>query len=295
LSEPVFRFAPSPNGLLHLGHAYSALLNHDLARRFRGRMLLRIDDIDGERCRPEFAAAIEEDCRWLGVDYERPVDRQSQHLPDYAAVLERLLKADLAYPAFMSRGEVGRAVAGHDCYGDAWSRDPDGSPHYPADDRNLDRAEAAARIAAGEPHSFRLDTAKAMAAAGPLTWTEFDPADPASDTIVAARPEEWGDVLLAGRDVPASYHLAVVVDDHRQAVTHVVRGRDLRAATSVHRLLQALLGLPAPRYHHHRLILDESGRKLAKCDRATGLAALRRQGLSPADIREAVGLPAGED
>ncbi len=163
MTQPVFRFAPSPNGLLHLGHAFSALLNADLARRAEGRLLLRIDDIDRERCRPEFEAAIIEDCRWLGLHFEEPVRRQSDHIAEYAAAIDRLREMGLAYPAFMSRGEVARVVAGHERLGDAWPRDPDGSPHYPGDDKAFPAAEAEDRIAAGEPYAIRLDTERAHA------------------------------------------------------------------------------------------------------------------------------------
>lgn len=292
MSQPVLRFAPSPNGLLHLGHAYSALLNRDVATRLGGRLLLRIDDIDGERCRPEFAAAIEEDCTWLGLDYEQPVERQSDHIGEYQAAIRKLTDMGLAYPAFMSRGEVARIVASHERLGDAWPRDPDGSPHYPGDDRDLDPAERAARIATGEPYAMRLDMQRAIGMAGTPGWREFDATRPQRVKIADADPASWGDVLLAGREIPASYHLAVVVDDARQQVTHVVRGRDLRSATAVHRLLQMLLDLPEPLYCHHDLVADESGRKLSKTDRATGLASLRRQGLSVADIRALIGLAA---
>ena len=290
MSKPVFRFAPSANGLLHLGHAYSALLNRDLAERNNGRLLLRIDDIDGERCRPEFAVAIEEDCAWLGLDYERPPGRQSDHLDHYANALAKLREMGLAYPAFMSRGDVARLVAAHERHGDAWPRDPDGSPLYPGDDRGMDRAKADARIAAGEPYAIRIAVEEAVAMAGPLGWREFDAAAPSTTTPEAADPMAWGDALLAGREIPASYHLAVVVDDSLQGVTHVVRGRDLRPATSVHRLLQKLLGLPEPVYHHHRLIVDDEGRKLSKSDRDTGLASLRAQGTTVDEIREALDL-----
>lgn len=292
MSQPVFRFAPSPNGLLHLGHAFSALLNADLARRAGGRLLLRIDDIDRERCRPEFETAIIEDCRWLGLPFEEPVRRQSDHVADYAAAIARLRDMELAYPAFMSRAEVVRLVTAHERLGDAWPRDPDGAPHYPGDDKALSRAEADARIAAGEPYAMRLDTERAIGLTGPLCWSEFSADDPDSIDAIDADPLAWGDIALASRDVGASYHLAVVVDDAAQGITHVVRGRDLFAATAVHRLLQAILGLAEPVYCHHRLIRDEGGRKLAKSDHDTGIAALRRAGATVADIRDLIGLAA---
>ena len=289
--QPVFRFAPSPNGPLHLGHAFSALLNADLAKGANGRLLVRIDDIDRERCRPEFEAAIVEDCEWLGLNFERPVRRQTDHLHEYGNALDRLRELGLAYPAFMSRAEIARGVDADERNGRSWPRDPDGSPIYPGDDRSLAVAEANARIEAGAPHAIRLDVARAIALAGPLTWCEFR-----SDTFdevepIRAEPGQWGDVVLAGRDTTASYHLAVVIDDAAQDISHVVRGHDLQAATSIHRLLQTLLGLAEPVYHHHRLILDDEGRKLAKSDDDVGMAALRQNGFTSADIRRIVGLP----
>ncbi len=280
--QPVFRFAPSPTGALHLGSAFSALTDFDLCRRAGGRFLLRIEDTDSTRCRPEHETAILDELRWLGLQWEEPVRRQSEHLADYAAAIERLSALGLVYPAFMSRGAVEAASAGAE-----WPRDPDGAPLYPPTDRDRDPAEAKALIDAGTPHALRLDMEKAAAIAGPLVWHEdgFD-----APQTVAADPRAFGDVLLVGRDRPASYHIAVVVDDALQGVTHVVRGRDLYAATSVHVLLQRLLGLPMPRYFHHRLITDSSGRKLSKSNRDTALSSLRASGKTPADIRQMVGL-----
>lgn len=289
MTRPVYRFAPSPNGLLHLGHAYSALLNRDLAEANHGRLLLRIDDVDLERCRPEFAAAIEEDCAWLGLDYERPVRHQQEHLSLYASALDKLREMGLAYPAFMSRTEITQFVAQTGPAQD-WPRDPDGSLHYPGHDRDMDPKERDSRLASGDPHAIRLAMNKSIAAVGPVSWREFQVGETGRSTSEIADPSVWGDILLAGRDIAASYHLAVVVDDDKQSVTHVVRGLDLRAATSIHRLLQKLLGLPEPHYHHHRLILDAEGRKLSKTDGDSGIAALRARGWSVADIREAIGL-----
>jgi len=283
----VFRFAPSPNGRLHLGHAYSALLNQRLAAAAGGRLLLRIEDIDRERCRPEFEAGIHEDLAWLGIAFDGPVRRQSEHLVEYAAVLERLRGMGLVYPAFLSRAEVARFVADREAEGRPWRRDPDGTPVFPPVDRDRPAAEIAARLSAGEPHALRLDMAKAMAVAGPLDWRE---SGGGARQLVPAEPGVWGDVILAGRETPTSYHLSVVVDDALQEVTDVVRGRDLFAATSVHRLLQKLLGLPAPRYLHHRLIVDESGRKLAKSSNDTGLAELRAAGVTPEEVQARVGM-----
>lgn len=282
MPQPVFRFAPSPNGYLHLGHALSALLNADKARAVGGRLLLRIEDIDTSRCRPEFEAAIYEDLAWLGLTWEKPVRRQSEHFDAYCDALAKLEAMGLIYPSFESRAEIAAMVAAREASG-AWPRDPDGVPLYPGDAKLLTAAERARRIAAGEPYALRLDMAAAAKRAGPLTWSE-------NGAEQAADPAAWGDVILARKDAPASYHLAVTVDDAVQGATDIVRGQDLFHATSVHRLLQSLLGLAAPRYHHHRLILDTDGCKLSKSTRATALRELRAQGATPASIREAVGL-----
>ena len=285
MRTPVFRFAPSPNGYLHLGHALAALTDFEMARALSGRFLLRIEDIDGTRCRPEFEQAIYEDLAWLGIAWEEPVRRQSEHLAAYRDALERL--ADLVYPSFESRAEIARLVAERDTKGH-WPRDPDGAPLYPGNAKRISAAERGARMA-DEPYALRLDMNAAVARTGALTWVEIDAASQEHETVMA-HPEVWGDVVLARKEVPTSYHLSVVVDDALQGVTHVVRGQDLQPATSVHRVLQALLGLHAPVYHHHRLILDEDGRKLSKSTRATALRELRNQGLTPADIRRRVGL-----
>ncbi len=281
---PVFRFAPSPNGYLHLGHALSALMNSDLARAAGGRLLLRIEDIDIARCRPEYEAGIYEDLTWLGITWEEPVRRQAEHLDAYAAALDRLRRAGLIYPSFESRGEILRLVAEREARG-PWPRDPDGTPLYPGSARDLPADERVRRMALA-PYAWRLDTSAAAARAGPLFWRETG----GGEGEVRATPQVWGDVVLARKDTPTSYHLAVVVDDALQGVTHVVRGQDLFAATSIHRLLQAVLDLPVPVYHHHRLVLDEDGRKLSKSTDATSLRSLRDRGVTPADIRRMVGL-----
>ena len=283
--QPVFRFAPSPNGVLHLGHALSAILNHDMAAKAGGRFLLRIEDIDRARCRPEFEAAIFADLAWLGLDWEEPVRRQSEHLGLYAAMLERLKAMGLVYPSFMTRGEIRAAVAEAEAKGKRWPRDPDGTPLYPGRERDLSPDEQAARIASGRPYAWRLDMEQAVRRVGPLTWRETG-AGPAGETgLIAADPASWSDVVLSRSDAPSSYHLSVVVDDAVQGITHVVRGRDLYHATSVHRLLQELLDLPQPVYHHHRLILGPDGRKLSKSNEDTGIGAFRAAGHSPADVR----------
>ena len=284
---PAFRFAPSPNGYLHLGHAYSAALNAAMARRDSGRFLLRIEDIDATRCRPEYEAAILEDLRWLGLAWEEPVRRQSQHFADYRAAVDRLAALGLVYASFESRAEIAQLVRAREAHG-PWPRDPDGAPLYPGSAHALSAEERARRIASGEPYALRLGMAAAVLRAGPLTWCEQD-ADGRIATI-AADPAAWGDVVLTRKETPTSYHVSVVVDDAAQGITDVVRGHDLHAATAVHRLLRALLGLPEPVYRHHPLILDASGQKLSKSTQATGLRELRAQGATPDEIRKMVGL-----
>jgi glutamyl-Q tRNA(Asp) synthetase len=285
----VFRFAPSPNGYLHLGHALSALINAGMARAAGGRLLLRIEDIDVARCRPEFEAAIYEDLAWLGLAWEQPVRRQSEHLDHYRAALDQLQGKGLIYPSFESRGEIARLVAEREAHG-AWPRDPDGVPLYPGSARAMSRAARNARLAGGAPYALRLDMDAALAASGPLGWRETGVGPNGESGTVAAAPQAWGDVVLARKETPTSYHLSVVLDDALQGVTDVVRGQDLFWSTSVHRLLQVLLALPAPTYHHHRLILDHDGRKLSKSTRSTALRELRAQRVTPADIRRMVGL-----
>jgi glutamyl-Q tRNA(Asp) synthetase len=285
----ILRFAPSPNGYLHLGHAYSALLNHDMARELGGRFLLRIEDIDASRCRPEFEAAIYEDLGWLGISWQESVWRQSEHFDDYQAALAKLEAQGLIYPSFESRGEINALVAERDRQGH-WPRDPDGVPLYPGRARKLSAAERERRRRAGEPFALRLAADAAVARAGVLTWTETGTGPQGQTGLITAAPQIWGDVVLARKEVPTSYHLAVAIDDAFQSVTDVVRGQDLFWASSVHRLLQVLLGLPEPIYHHHKLILDADGRKLSKSTRATSLRELRAAGASAADIRSMVGL-----
>ena len=340
MPPPVFRFAPSPNGYLHLGHAFSALLNFDLAKEAGGRLLLRIDDIDASRCRPEYEAAIYEDLAWLGLEWERPVRRQSEHLDAYRAALAKLEAMQLTFASFESRAEIERLVADRQSPTD-WPRDPDGAPIYPADAKLMSAAERARRMATAEPYALRLDMSAALSfltsplagevarrsdSAGEreggkqqthnsisvtplpnpppqggreqktavresnLTWSESGAGPHGETGLVRAHPAAWGDVVLARKDTPASYHLAVVVDDAEQGVTHVVRGADLYRSTDLHRLLQELLELPAPVYGHHKLILGADGRKLSKSTLATGLRELRAQGATVVAIRKLVGL-----
>lgn len=289
MSPPVFRFAPSPNGYLHLGHAYSALLNFDRARASGGRFLLRIEDIDPARCRSEFETAIYDDLAWLGIGWEQPVRRQSEHLADYRAALDRLAGLGLIYPSFESRAHIARLVAEQESNG-PWPRDPDGAPLYPGAAKQRPEAERARLMEAGAPYALRLDMAAAVARTGRLSWIEQGEGPGGETGRVEARPEAWGDVILARKETPTSYHLSVVIDDALQEISEVVRGRDLFHATGVHVLLQQLLGLPQPVYRHHRLILDEAGHKLSKSTKATGLRELRAGGATVADIRRLVGL-----
>jgi len=289
MRPPVFRFAPSPNGYLHLGHAFSALLNFGMARKAGGTMLLRIEDIDDSRCKPEYEDAIYQDLRWLGVTWEAPVRRQSEHLPDYRAAIAKLDALGLIYPAFESRSEIARFVEDRGRAGEIFPRDPDGGIRYPGMSKALSENERRRRIEAGAPYALRFDMAAAIARTGRLHWDE---AGEGRNSRPLAQPELWGDVILARKDTPNSYHLSVVVDDAAQGVSDVVRGQDLCPSTSVHRVLQVLLGLPAPRYHHHRLVLDSEGKKLSKSTQSTGLRELRAAGATPVDIRHMLGLPA---
>jgi glutamyl-Q tRNA(Asp) synthetase len=290
MPPPVFRFAPSPNGYLHLGHAFSALLNFDLARKAGGQFLLRIEDIDATRCRPEFEAAIHEDLGWLGISWEIPVRRQSEHLSDFRDAVEKLSRQGLIYPAFESRAEIARLVTERET-ASPWPRDPDGAPLYPGAAKSFSEAARTQLIEQGLPYALRLDMAAALAHAPDLSWVEQGEGPGGETGIVAARPQAWGDVIVARKETPTSYHLSVVIDDALQGITDVVRGEDLFWSTSVHRLLQTLLGIPQPVYRHHRLVLDVSGQKLSKSTRSTALRELRGQGASPADIRRLVGFP----
>ena len=244
MPPPVFRFAPSPNGYLHLGHAYSALLNFDLARRAGGRFLLRIEDIDATRCRLEFEAAIYEDLAWLGISWETPVRRQSEHFARYREAVERLAGLGLIYPSFESRAEIARLVAQREA-GAPWPRDPDGAPLYPGTAKSLPPDERERLIAQGTPYALRLDMPAALARTKELAWRE-DGAGPGGESgVVNALPQAWGDVILARKETPTSYHLSVVIDDALQGVTDVVRGRDLFWSTSVHLLVAATARYPA--------------------------------------------------
>jgi len=289
MSVPVFRFAPSPNGRLHLGHACSALLNADFAGRFSGRLLLRIEDIDLTRCRPAYVAGIVEDLTWLELRWEEPVRRQSEHFDLYRAAAATLKAEGLLYPCFCSRKALAEAVARREAAtGTPWPRDPDGAPIYPGTCKGLDAAEAERRIAAGEPHALRIDMEAALKRAGGVFFYERFDRDGKVERV-EAQPARWGDTVIVRKDIPTSYHLSVVVDDALQGVSHVVRGKDLEAATDLHVLLQRLLGLPTPLYHHHDLVLDQTGDKLAKSRGSEALADLRARGVSAEAVRRLLG------
>jgi glutamyl-Q tRNA(Asp) synthetase len=266
------------------------LLNFDLARAAGGKFLLRIEDIDATRCRPEFEAAIYEDLAWLGLSWETPVRRQSEHFAGYRDAVERLQAEGLIYPSFESRTEIARLVAQQENAA-PWPRDPDGAPLYPGDAKSLSPEERRRLTAEGMPYALRLHMAAARAQAGDIGWTEQGEGPDGERGAVTARPEAWGDVILARKETPTSYHLSVVIDDALQGVTDVVRGSDLFWSTSVHRLLQSLLGLPQPVYRHHPLMTDASGQKLSKSTGAMALRELRAAGATPADIRRLVQLP----
>ncbi|UJW87765.1 tRNA glutamyl-Q(34) synthetase GluQRS [Devosia sp. SL43] len=276
----MLRFAPSPNGRLHLGHAYSAVLTWRAAAQLGGTALLRIEDIDTERCKPEFVDGIYEDLHWLGLNWPEPVMVQSDRFDIYARAGNRLRHLNLLYPCFCSRAEIAAAADG---------TDPDGAPLYPGTCKHLHRGEQIERLQRGDPVQFRLDIEAAKARVGMLTFTVVGPVVTDRPQIRYARPERWGDVVLQRKGTPTSYHLSVVVDDAAQGITHVTRGRDMEAATDIHVLLQMLLSLPSPIYHFHRLILDDEGRKLAKSKGSESLADLRAKGWTPDDVRRAVG------
>ena len=271
-SSLVTRFAPSPTGYLHLGHVRSALEGWRAAREAGGRFLLRLEDIDHTRCRPEFADAIIEDVAWLGLDWDGPVRRQSAHFADYRAALARLEEAGLLYPCFCTR----RAIQAEIARSGGAPQGEMGAP-YPGTCRRLSAAERAERRASASDYALRLDVAAALARTGPLFWSE-------GGQEIAAEPLAQGDVVLARKEMPTSYHLAVTLDDALQGVTLVTRGLDLFAATHIHRLLQALLGLPTPRYRHHPLLTDAQGRRLAKRDHALSIRAMREAGMTPAAV-----------
>jgi glutamyl-Q tRNA(Asp) synthetase len=272
------RFAPSPTGHLHLGHAFSALFAAEAARKAGGQFIVRIEDIDAGRCRTDYTDSILDDLSWLGLRWQSPVRHQSRHMDDYAQALDSLKERDLLYPCFCTRADIRNEIdaAGHAPHG------PDG-PLYPGTCRTLSRDERNERIVQGIAFALRLDVKKACAQSGLLTWHDIDKGP------IPATPEIFGDVVLARKDVPASYHLAVTHDDHAQKISLVTRGLDLFEATHIHRLLQALLGLDTPDYCHHRLLVDAAGRRFAKRDKAPTLNALRQSAVTPDEVFEMIG------
>lgn len=271
----ILRFAPSPNGRLHLGHAYSAWLNARLAKKLGGQLLLRIEDIDTTRCTPELMEHCLEDLMWIGLEWDGDTRVQSQHFVDYMIALEKLRALEVVYPCFCTRKQVNEASD---------ATDPDGAPLYPRTCHSMPSHERAQRMAAGEPYAWRLDMPKALGLAGDsLTYTRFD-AETMETETVHADPARWGDAIVVRKETPTSYHLSVVVDDALQEVSHVVRGQDLEAATDLHVLLQKLLDLPTPLYHHHGLLTDGDG-KLSKSKGSESLADLRERGVSAEEVR----------
>ncbi len=278
------RFAPTPSGYLHLGHAYSALLAWEAARAGGGRFQLRIEDIDIGRCRPEFEQGIYDDLAWLGLHWDHEPFRQSDHMQGYAEALDRLDRLGVLYPCFCTRRQIRAEIAdaGRAPHG------PSGEALYPGICRSLDVDERLRRMQANQPYALRLDVARALDLTGPLVWQDLRVGEVPADAV------SLGDVVLARKDVPTSYHLAVTIDDALQGITLVTRGEDLFHATHIHRLLQGLLGLPTPRYYHHNLIADSTGLRLAKRNRAITLRTLRHSGKRPADVWQSIGLPEPE-
>lgn len=279
-SQPIFRFAPSPNGYLHLGHAFSALFTAHWAHRMQGRFQLRIEDIDTTRARPEYIDAIFEDLAWLGLAWPEPVRRQSEHFPAYAAAARKLEKLGLLYPCFCTRREVADKASG---------TDPEGAPLYAGTCKHLTSDQIAQKLALGLPVQYRLNVGRARQLTGMLTFSVSGPTPADRPQIRYARLERWSDVVLVRKDTPTSYHLSVVVDDAAEHITHVTRGRDLEAATDIHVVLQFLLGFKTPQYTFHRLIADETGQKLAKSKGSTTLRDLRQRGVTPDQIGQMLG------
>lgn len=284
VDEPksVFRFAPSPNGELHLGHAYSALLNLKMARAVGGKCLLRIEDIDRARCTPDLEKQMLEDLEWIGFEWDEEPRRQSEHFGEYKRALKLLLDRGLVYPAVLSRSDIKKRVFEKEASGVSWPCDPDGSPLYPGEERSLTMEQRSAILHGNAPYALRLDMEKAIGEEL-YQWQE-------TDRIITADPSQWGDVILARKDTPASYHLCCVMDDALQGVTHVVRGKDLYHATSVHVLLQALFGYLAPVYKHHDLILSDDGEKLSKSRQSVSIRTLKESGKTPAEVVAMLGL-----
>lgn len=285
MTKPVFRFAPSPNGHLHLGHAYSALLNQKMAREMEGKLLLRIEDIDTTRCTQELETQMLRDLEWIGFEWDEKPRRQSEHFEEYAQALEKLKALDLIYPSNLSRSEIKKIIAEKEAQGVNWSKDPDGTPLYPGDERTLSTDQHAALISSSQTYALRLNMQKAVQCIKQeISWTEID-----RDKPIVEEPLDWGDVILARKGFPVSYHLCCTLDDALQGITHVVRGKDLYHATSIHALLYKLLELQSPLYHHHELILDDNREKLSKSKNHTSLKDLRNTGMTTEQLKEILG------
>lgn len=288
MNKPVFRFAPSPNGHLHLGHAYSALLNLKMARESGGKILLRLEDIDTTRCTPQLESQMLRDLEWIGFEWDEEPRRQSEHFDTYQEALKTLQSRELVYPATLSRTEIKKYAASHAHNNDHWPTDPDGAPLYPGTERELDSGKQEEILNSEKPFAMRLDIKKALQSFGKdIAWKETRSGE--TKTIMA-NPQAWGDVILARKDTPTSYHLCCVMDDALQGITHVVRGMDLYHTTSIHVLLQEVLELPRPVYHHHDLIVDESAEKLSKSKKHESLLNLRETGISPQEVKKRIGL-----
>lgn len=296
MSQPILRFAPSPNGRLHLGHAFSALLNQQMARELDAKLLLRIEDTDLTRCTPVLEQRMLEDLEWLGINWDEAPIRQSDNIITYENIIDTLSDEELVYPAFMSRSQIKVAIGKEEENGNKWPTDPDGSPLYPNYDRKISQDERESRIEGGDAYALRLDMKKALefinngSSHKELKWFENCEGPNQEFGEIIADPALWGDIILSRKDTPASYHLACVTDDAMQGISHVVRGRDLFWSTSVHLLLQQLLGFPTPQYHHHDLILDENNNKLSKSNNDTSIAQLRDTGATALDIKKMIGL-----
>ncbi|MGJ8528900.1 tRNA glutamyl-Q(34) synthetase GluQRS [Maritalea sp.] len=286
MDQPIFRFAPSPNGELHLGHAFSALMTQQIAQANDGKILLRVEDIDTIRCTPEGTIQMLDDLDWVGFSWDEEPRNQSDHFDDYAKALEKLRSDGLVYPCFCSRNQIKSNANGE--------KDPDGAPLYPGTCKHMSQYDREKRMQDADAFAWRLDMDKAIEKVGDLTWQELSE-DFTEVETVKANPAAWGDVILARKFTPTSYHLSVVVDDADQNITHVTRGKDLYFATAVHRVLQALLELPEPKYLHHGLILDDEGKKLSKSKKSLSLAALRKRGWTPEQIRVQLELEEEED
>lgn len=287
MTKPVFRFAPSPNGHLHLGHAFSALLNQKMAREAGGKLLLRIEDIDPTRCTQELEDQMLHDLEWIGFEWDETPRRQSEHFEDYAQALEKLAKLDLVYPSALSRGEIKKIIQTKQGNSENWPRDPDGSPLYPGCERNFDNAQRLELITSVQDYALRLNIKSARETiTTPLNWTEQSTKQ--SETI-NANPLLWGDIIIARKSLPISYFLCCTYDDGIQNISHVVRGKDLYHSTSIHVMLGQILGFQKPVFHHHDLILDDKGQKLSKSKDHTSLKDLRHKGVTVEQLKEKLG------